>query len=243
MTETDDYSDHISKQFNRDIDSIKNHILAMGGLVEQQLRDAITAWAENDLELADKVREKDKTVNTMELEIDEECTRILARRQPAASDLRLIMVISKMVSDLERIGDESSKIAKQALISWQDSGSVISAKEIRLIGNKVLIMLREVLDAFARLDKHKALEVAKQDKVVDAEYKAAIRTIQQNMQEQPETIASQLTLMLSLRFLERVGDHARNIAEYIIYVVEGVDVRHSGIEAMEDSVFGKFEGS
>lgn len=243
MTETDDYSDHISKQFNRDIDSIKNHILAMGGLVEQQLRDAITAWAENDLELADKVRETDKTVNTMELEIDEECTRILARRQPAASDLRLIMVISKMVSDLERIGDESSKIAKQALISWQDSGSVISAKEIRLIGNKVLIMLREVLDAFARLDKHKALEVAKQDKIVDAEYKAAIRTIQQNMQEQPETIASQLTLMLSLRFLERVGDHARNIAEYIIYVVEGVDVRHSGIEAMEDSVFGKFEGS
>ena len=239
MIDKDVHSHHISQQFNAELDTVKTHMLEMGGLVEKQVRDAITSLIEGDSQSAETVKTNDKRINSMEVSIDEECTRILARRQPAASDLRLVIAISKAVIDLERIGDEAGKIATQAIQLSESGESPRGYKEIRHIGNHVGFMVRDALDAFARFDVDMALAVAKEDKLVDEEYGTAVRSIITFMMEDPRTISQMMNVIWALRSLERVGDHARNIAEHVIYLVKGRDVRHFGIKEMTAEVQDK----
>lgn len=236
MVDKDAHSHHISQQFNHELEEVKNHLLEMGGMVENQVRDAIKALCDSDSGIAAEVKIGDKTINAMEVSIDEECARIIARRQPAASDLRLIIAISKIVIDLERIGDEAGKIATQA-INLIDSGETARGfAEVRHIGNHVAYMVRDALDAFARLDVEAALAVAKEDKLVDKEYATAMRSIITYMMEDPRTISEMLNVLWTLRSLERIGDHARNVAEHVIFLVKGKDVRHIGLTKMAEEV-------
>ncbi len=237
MIDKEGLSHHISQQYNEELEEVRSHLLAMGGLVEKQVTDAISALIDADTGLATQVREIDDQINQMERNIDEECVRILARRQPAASDLRLIISISKSVIDLERIGDEASKIAKRAIeLSEGGSDNSKGYVEIRHIGDKVRKMVQEALDAFARFDAQLALNVAQQDKAVDQEYKSALRELMTYMMEDPRSISRVLSVIWVLRSLERIGDHARNIAELVIYLVQGTDVRHIGLTRMEEEV-------
>ena len=227
MLHQDSYKQHISAQFNAELESVKNHLLEMGGLVEQQIGKAVESLLNRDSGLAEEVIAGDEQVNELEINIDEECSRILARRQPAACDLRLVLAISKVTTDLERIGDEASKIARQAVKATEEgSANTSSFVEIRHIGNHVSDMLRRALDAFARLDVDMAVQTVIADREVDSEYASAMRSLVTFMMEDPRTIGPVLGQMWSLRSLERVGDHASNIAEHVIYLVRGLDVRH-----------------
>ena len=228
----DAHSHHISQQFNDELEQVKNHLLEMGGLVERQVGDAIKALIDADSELAAKVVKSDKRINQMEMDIDEECTRIIARRQPAASDLRLVIAASKAVNDLERIGDESAKIARLAIQLCEEGESPRGYVEIRHIGDRVRRMTQEALTAFARLDVENALTVAQEDKDVDMEYESAMRELVTFMMEDPRSIKRVMNVIWALRALERIGDHARNIAEDVIYLVKGKDVRHVSLDEM-----------
>lgn len=234
----DAYSHHISQQFNEELEDVKSRLLEMGGQAERQLGDAIQALIHADSELAVQVCEKDRKVNRMEIDIDEECTRILARRQPAASDLRLVMAISKAITDLERVGDESKRIAKLAIQLSESGEPPKGYVEVRHISEKVRQMMQQALDAFARFDVDIALEVAKADKDVDIEYASAMRELITYMMEDPRSISRVIHVIWALRSLERVGDHARNIAEQVIYLVKGTDVRHVTYEQMEAKAQG-----
>lgn len=226
------YSQHISRQYTEELDRVKAHLLEMGGVVERQVGQAIQALIQGDSGIAQQVQDNDRNVNYMEVSIDEECTRILARRQPAASDLRLILAISKANTDLERVGDEAGKIARQAIQLTEEGASAKGYVEIRHIGERVCDMLHSALDAFARLDAGQALQVAQEDKSVDREYNSALREMVTYMMEDSRQITRSLNVIWALRSLERVGDHARNIAEYVIYLVKGKDVRHIGLNEM-----------
>ena len=239
MMNKDNLTQHISQQFNAELEEVRSHLLAMGGLVEKQVNDAVTALIEADSGLAQQVREIDDQINQMERNIDEECIRMLARRQPAASDLRLIISISKSVIDLERIGDESTKIAKRAILLSEEGEAPKGYVEIRHIGDQVRKMVQDALDAFARFDADLALAVAQHDKTVDREYKTALRELVTYMMEDPRSISRVLNVIWALRSLERIGDHARNIAELVIYLVRGTDVRHIGLTRMREEVEGK----
>ena len=230
------HSDHISRQFNEELSGLKNLLLVMGGLVEKQVADAVQAMVEGNTALAEEVRQNDNEVDRLELTIDEECTRVIARRQPAASDLRLVVGVARMVNDLERIGDEAEKIAKAAISLSQEGQAPCGYVEVRRIGNHVGRMLRDVLDSFARLDTDMALQVMKEDKAVDLEYKSATRSLVTFMMEDPRSISRILNLMWVLRALERIGDHARNVAEHLIYMVKGEDVRHRSLEKAAEIV-------
>ena len=230
------HSHHISQQFNTELEEIKSRLLEMGGLVEKQLADALTALITADSELGSAVREHDVVVNEMELEIDDACNRILARRQPAASDLRLVMGIIKAVNDLERIGDEAAKIAKLAVELSEQGESSKGYVEIRHIGERVRHMVNMALDSFARYEAEAALAVAKEDVNVDMEYGSAMREMITYMIEDPRSITRVLNIIWALRSLERAGDHAKNIAEHVVYVVMGTDVRHVGLSSMEQQV-------
>lgn len=237
MTEDKEaFSQHISKQFNEELEDIRTQMLEMGGLVEKQVNDAITALIEGDGKLAEQVRDNDNLINQMERQIDEECMRILARRQPAASDLRLVICITKIIVDLERIGDEASKIAKRALQLVEEGQSPRGYVECRHIGHHVRKMVQDALDAFARSDSELAFAVAREDKVVDQEYKSAMREMVTYMMEDPRSISRVLSILWVLRSLERVGDHARNVSEQVIYLVKGTDVRHIGLTRMEAEI-------
>ncbi len=236
MPDKEQYSQHISQQFNEELEAIRTDMLEMGGLVEKQVSDAIIALIEGNGKMAETVRENDHAINQMERAIDEECMRILARRQPAASDLRLVMSITKIVVDLERIGDEASKIAKRALQLVEEGQSPRGYVECRHIGHHVRKMVQDALDAFARSDSELALAVAREDKMVDQEYKTAMREMVTYMMEDPRSISRVLSILWVLRSLERVGDHARNVAEQVIYLVKGTDVRHIGLKKMEIEV-------
>lgn len=227
---------HISRKFNQELEDVRNRVLAMGGLVEQQVGDAMRALVAGDSALARSVQQQDAQVNRMELAIDEECSRILARRQPAASDLRLVLTIIKTITDLERIGDEAEKIGRLAarLAEQERPGDRYLALEH--LGSHVRGMLHDALDAFARLDAEAAVKVAREDARVDDEYEALSRQAITFMLENPRTIRRELDVMWSARALERIGDHAKNICEYVIYLVQGKDVRHAGFEAMERQV-------
>lgn len=227
---------HTSAQYNAELEEARKNLMQMGGLVEQQVEDALKALMEMDTSLAQRVIDTDKTVNEMELEIDEECARILALRHPAASDLRFVIAVSKAVNDLERMGDEASKVAKHTL-ELADTGSGPQGYvELRHIGEKVRAMVAQSLDSFARLNTDSAFDVLQQDQAVDLEYGTAIRTLVTTMMEDPRTISRALNVMWSLRSLERIGDHARNVAESVIYLVKGKDVRHIKLDQVEAQI-------
>ncbi|MBM4863630.1 phosphate signaling complex protein PhoU [Vibrio parahaemolyticus] len=224
---------HISGQFNVELESIRTHVLTMGGLVEQQLSYAIQALHKEDIELARKVVRDDHKVNAMEISIDDACTRIIAKRQPTAKDLRLIMAIIKTITDLERIGDVATRIAYVAIESPSSKERQFQVS-LEPLCRQAIQMLHQVLDAFARMDVEAAAEVHKLDDKLDAEYEAAIRQLMTYMMEDPKNIPHILQVMWSARAIERVGDRCQNICEYIIYFVKGKDVRHLGDQSIDD---------
>lgn len=233
MLKKEDYQHHISATFNIELESLRNHVLSMGGKVEQQLTSGLDALVKMDSGEAEVIVSRDHEVNQMEMAIDEECSTILARRQPTASDLRLVIAIINMNRDLERIGDEAVKVAKQAVRMSEDGMSPSNCIELRHIGSLVVIMLRQALDAFARLDVDLAVEVVKGDDVVDKEYGSAMRSLVTFMVEDPRNIGAILNEMWALRSLERIGDHACNIAEHVVYLVKGLDIRHGGLKELD----------
>jgi phosphate transport system protein len=235
----EDFAQHISRQFNDDLGKVHAQFLAMGGLVESQVADAMHALLDTDPILADKVRAMDAKVNDMESEIDSNLVQILARRQPAASDLRMVIAISKANTDLERIGDEAAKIARLAKTASEEGESPRGYTETRHIGNQVRLMIREALDSFARLDVEKALQVLQADAEVDREYQTATRALMTYMMEDPRYISRMINVLWVLRSLERIGDHARNLAEQVIYMVKGADVRHTSFDEVEKKVLNK----
>ncbi|GIU01949.1 phosphate signaling complex protein PhoU [Shewanella algidipiscicola] len=224
---------HISGQFNAELDDIRHRVLAMGGLVERQLEQALDALGNLDVELAQQVIEGDHTVNGMEVSIDEECTRIIAKRQPAASDLRLIIAISKTITDLERIGDACVKIAKAALDKRLKNQQPLLVS-IENMGRHATRTLHATLDALARMDADVALELHKEDIKLDSEYEGIIRQLMTYMMEDPRSIPEVLDVLWAARAVERVGDRCQNICEYIIYYVKGKDVRHTSYEEMKN---------
>lgn len=226
---------HISGQFNVELESIRTHVLTMGGLVEQQLSFAMQALNKGDEDLARKVVRDDHKVNAMEVSIDEACTRIIAKRQPTAKDLRLIMAIIKTITDLERIGDVATKIAYVAIESPDAKESQFHVS-LEPLCRQAIDMLHQVLDAFARMDVEAAAMVHKLDDKLDKEYEAVIRQLMTYMMEDPKNIPHILQVMWSARSIERVGDRCQNICEYIIYFVKGKDVRHLGDEGIDDAL-------
>jgi phosphate transport system protein len=230
------YKTHISTQFNNELEDIRQRVMAMGGLVEQQIIDATKALTQVDVVLAEQVVRTDLQVNQLEVTIDEECSLILARRQPTASDLRFVYAIIKTITDLERIGDEAEKIARMAIDLAEQERSTGLIVGIEHLSRHVQQLVRDALDAFARMDAESALAAAREDINVDREYEALIRQCITFMMEDPRTIRRVMDIIWSARALERIGDHARNICEYVIYFVKGKDVRHISIEAMEREV-------
>ncbi|WP_317932501.1 phosphate signaling complex protein PhoU [Halioxenophilus sp. WMMB6] len=227
---------HISRQYNADLEDLRTELLEMGGLVQEQVRDSIAAISNADAELARRVIVVEDEVDSREVALDEHCTLVLARRQPAASDLRMVLAVSKITRDLERMGDEARKVAKMALALVEDGGNGQGYVELRHLGNSVLHMVDDMLNAFARFDVDTAMSVAKEDKLVDQEYKSATRELITYMMEDPRSISRVMNVMWALRAIERIGDHARNIAEHIIYLVKGLDVRHTSVSEMERQV-------
>jgi phosphate transport system protein len=232
-------SQHISKQFDNELEHIRSRVLGMGGLVEQQLANALRALTEANIEIGQSVIDEEVKVNTLEVAIDEECTKILARRQPAAGDLRLLVAVAKTLTDLERVGDEAEKIAKMAIELAEKQGPRSYYIGINAMGNHVRRMLHGSLDAFARMDSKAAVTVAGQEPESDEQYIAILRQLITYMMEDPRSIKSSIDAVWVARAMERIGDHARNICESVIYFVEGKDVRHISIEQMEKEVGSK----
>ena len=219
---------HISGQFNTELEAVRNNVLAMGGLVEQQLSDALVAIHDQDLELARRIVETDLQVNSMEMSIDEECTRIIAKRQPTASDLRLILMISKAVTDLERMGDVADKLARM-VINNSNHRSQPPLVSLESMGRQAIKMLHDALDAFARMDVEAAIQLYHDDDKIDKQYESIIRELMTYMMEDPRTIPQVLEVLWAARALERIGDRCQHISDYIIYCVKGKDVRHTKI--------------
>ncbi|MCW8877802.1 MAG: phosphate signaling complex protein PhoU [Kangiellaceae bacterium] len=224
---------HISKRFNEELEEARSQVLKMGGLVEQQVREGLKALLDADTELAKKVVQDDVRVNAMEVNIDETCTQILARRQPAASDLRLMISIIKTITDLERIGDEAAKLGKNALKLTDDGKSARQLVELRHLGDHVSETLNRALTAYARLDVSTAIEIIENDQVIDEEFDNISRLLITKMMEDPREIKNALRISWCARALERIGDHTKNICEYIVYLVKGKDVRHTSFEEIK----------
>jgi phosphate transport system protein len=231
--ETADLSHHIHSRFNADLEGVRSSVLQMGGLVEKQLQDGVRALVNGDGVLGEQVAQLDRRVNSMEVTIDDDCSRILATRNPAASDLRLLVAVLKTITDLERIGDEAEKLGHIAAKLASVERLPDRYREIKHMGELVAGMVHGALDAFARLDIEQALAIARRDVQVDEEYEAIQRQCITFMMEDPRTIRRALDVLWVARALERVGDHAKNICEYVIYMVLGKDVRHLSIEDVE----------
>jgi phosphate transport system protein len=226
--------DHTLKQFDTELEEIRSQVLLMGGLVEQQIVRAIEALTNGNIGLAREVMDDDHRVNALEVAIDEECSTVIARRQPAAKDLRMIMTVVKTITDLERIGDEAAKIARMTLSLYSnDRPTVPRAAEIQHVADIALGMLRNALDAFARLDLAVAAKVVRQDEQVDSEFKSILRQLITYMMEDPRTISHALDILFIAKSIERIGDHSKNMSEYVVYLVKGKDVRHTSVEALE----------
>jgi phosphate transport system protein len=222
-------SAHLSSQFDEDLSQLRTHVLQMGGLVETQISAALEAYASGEIGSVKSIVETDHKVNELEKAIDDDCAHIIARRQPTASDLRLVLGISKIVTDLERAGDEAKKIAKGARRIYESGHTPAQfGIGVRHIAEAALVMMRQALDAFARLDIIQAEEVIKADSDVDAEFKSIMRQLITHMMEDPRTITTAMDIIWISRAVERIGDHAKNVAEHVIFVVEGRDIRHLG---------------
>jgi phosphate transport system protein len=230
---------HISQQYNEELEDIRAKVLQMGGLVEQQIDQALQALNRGDTALGEAVIMNDTRVNQFDVDIDEECQHIIARRQPAASDLRLVIAVIKTITDLERIGDEAEKIARMAVRLANEERPKNNYAELHTLGSHVRTMVHNALDAFARLDIEAAVETARQDRQIDLKYESIIRQMITFMMEDPRTITRALDVIWAARAIERIGDHARNICEYIIYLVKGKDVRHTSLEQIEKEILGR----
>jgi phosphate transport system protein len=225
---------HLSSQFDADLNLASSKVLEMGGLVEAQITRAMDALNTFDANIADQVIAAEDTVNAMEVAIDEECSNIIARRQPAARDLRFLLAMSKTITNLERAGDEAEKIAKRVKRLMEDGASrTVNIAEIKLSGDMAVSILRRALDAFARLDTAAAAQIVRDDKAIDEEFRAFVRKLVTYMMEDPRTISVGLEYLFIAKAIERIGDHAKNIAEFIIYIVKGTDVRHKSRDALE----------
>lgn len=231
--DSSDLSHHISRRFNEDLERVRGRMLAMGGFVEEQLSKSVSALVEGDSSLGQSVAQDDYQVNNMEVSIDEECSRILATRAPAASDLRLIVAIIKAITDLERMGDECEKIGYIASRLAGEERPANKYREVKHLGRLVQSMVHEALDAFARMDADAALKVVRMDLAVDEEYEAIQRQSITFMMEDPRAIRRVIDVMWVVRALERIGDHAKNICEYVVFMVHGKDIRHVRIEDVE----------
>ena len=231
-------SEHIVKQFDTDLESIRTRVMQMGGLVEQQIVKAMECLAEGDMLLIEQTINNDDRVNRLEVDLDEACTNIIARRQPTAGDLRLVMMVVKTITDLERIGDEAKKIAKKARSIHSADTRVLPNVEMRHVAELAVAMLRQALDAFARLDLTAAAHVVRQDEEVDSEFKSITRQLITFMMEDPRTITRSLDMLFIAKSIERIGDHAKNISEYVVYMAKGRDVRHIGLDEIEKEVAG-----
>ena len=233
--------EHTSKQYDQDLEQIRSRMMQMGGLVESHIRNAIAGYLDGDVERAQQVITGDARVNELEQAVDNDLGQIIVRRQPAASDLRLILAASKIVTDLERVGDEATKIARMAK-DIHSNGTVAANTRLVPIGHisEVAVgMLRRSLDAFARLDAAAAAKVCADDAVIDEEFRAIIRQLITHMMEDPRTISTSLQVVWVAKAFERIGDHAKNIAEYVIYIVKGRDVRHIPLAELEREALGR----
>ncbi len=222
---------HISKQFDADLEDVRTRVLQMGGLVEDQIVKAIEGLATGDLALIEQVIANDHRVNALEVELDETCSSVIAKRQPAASDLRLLIAVIKTITDLERIGDEAEKIARMAKLVHTAGTVNMPRLELKHVSELALGMLRRALDTFARLDSKAAAQVVQQDRLVDDEFRSILRQLITFMMEDPRTITRSLEILFVAKALERIGDHSKNMAEYVVYMVEGRDVRHIRADA------------
>jgi phosphate transport system protein len=225
---------HLSSQFDEDLSSLRSHVLQMGGLVETQISAAIEAYSKGEVSSVKHIVETDRKVNDLEIAIDDDCAHLIAKRQPAASDLRLVFGISKIVTDLERAGDEAKKIAKGVRRIYE-AGQMPSQYGIgvRHIAEAALAMLRQSLDAFARLDAEMAVKVIQADVDVDTEFKSIMRQLITHMMEDPRTITTSIDIIWIARAVERIGDHAKNVAEHVVFIAEGRDIRHPPKESKE----------
>jgi len=226
-------SQHISQQFEKELQDVRSRVLAMGGLLELQVSNALEALMTGNTELARMAIDADKEVKSLEMSIDEECIQIIALRQPTAGDLRLVTGILKTITDLERIGDEATSIAKMALNLSEKDRPKKNYRELQTLGTHVCTMLCDALDAFARFDVDQAFQVANEDQYIDAEYESIVRQLITYMMEDPRAITRVIDMIWSARSLECIADHAHNVCKHIIYLVEGKDVRHLSIEKME----------
>ena len=226
---------HISGKFNIELENLRNSVLTMGGEVELQLIDTLRAIQQNNAGLAEKVILNDLKINNMELQIDEECLRIIAKRHPTASDLRLVMMVSKAITDIERMGDEIERIARLVTKNKLPSSETIKSSML-LIGDRVVQMMRGTFDALARQDENSALEVYEQDNRIDAEYKKLLKYTTEEMQKSTEDMQDWLEVLWALRSLERIGDRCKNICEYVVYLARGTDVRHAPLENIQQKL-------
>ncbi|MEX2961823.1 phosphate signaling complex protein PhoU [Microbulbifer sp. TYP-18] len=228
------FDQHISRQFNEDLESIKTEMLEMGGQVARQVADAVESLANADSELAERVLRIEEEIDSREMAIDEHATLIIAKRQPAASDLRMVMSVIRIARDLERIGDEASKIAKLAIALTEEGSAPRGYTEIRHIANAVRRMLNDALDAYTRFDVRAAMSTLAEDEQVDMDYRSALRELVTYMMEDPRSISRVINVLWTLRSLERIGDHAKNICEQVVYLVEGADIRHGHRENLRN---------
>ena len=226
--------EHSSKQYDQELEAIRSKVLLMGGMVETQFEQALNCFRVGDIASADKVMADDHAVNQLEVQLDDACSHLIVKRQPAANDLRTIMATIKVITDLERIGDEASKIARTAKsLHGRGASSFAHYDMIRAIGKNTSDLLHDALDAFARLDGKQAMGIIAGDEIIDHEFRTILRNLITFMMEDPRTISSALDTLWVAKAIERIGDHAKNIAEYVIYVVEGRDIRHSKPVAQE----------
>jgi phosphate transport system protein len=226
--------DHYSKKYDSELETVRSRVLQMGGLVETQIVTAIEALSTGNLELAQQVVTDDHRVNALEVQIDEDCSHIIARRQPAAQDLRMIMTIIKMITDLERIGDEAEKIARMTKLIYASERLMLPRfNEVKVAAGYAIDMLKKALDAFARLDLASAAAVVKQDRLLDDQFRGILRQLITFMMEDARTISTSIEILFIAKALERIGDHSKNMSEYVVYLVKGKDVRHVTAEEFE----------
>jgi len=226
--------EHTSKRYDAELETVRSRVLQMGGLVETQITAAIEALSTGNLQLADQTIANDHRVNALEVQIDEDCAHIIARRQPAAQDLRMIVTVIKMITDLERIGDEAEKIARMTKLIYSAERLLLPRfGEIKAAAGIALEMLKKALDAFARVDITEAAAVVRQDRLLDEQFRGIMRQLITFMMEDPRTISTSIEILFVAKALERIGDHSKNMSEYVVYLVKGKDVRHVTAEEFE----------
>ncbi|QJR16423.1 phosphate signaling complex protein PhoU [Usitatibacter palustris] len=226
--------EHTSKRYDAELETVRSRVLQMGGLVESQISSAINALSTGNVQLADQVIADDDRVNALEVQIDEDCSHIIARRQPAAQDLRMVIMVIKMITDLERIGDEAEKIARMTKLIYSSERLTLPRfTEVKIAAGYAIDMLKKSLDAFARIDLAAAASVVRQDRLLDDQFRGILRQLITFMMEDARTISTSIEILFVAKALERIGDHAKNMAEYVVYLVKGKDVRHVTEEEFE----------